>query len=125
MPGATASGLPYPLPTEPVRDGANAVKALADALEKRGLGLRFVVGQVIVTTNAAGGWGITYPSPFGGNATLALAIDGGADGSALRTIGIQTGPTNLGMAGVAREPGGNFAANANIRITYLAMGNSL
>lgn len=33
--GNTASGLPWPEPTAPVKDGAASVKALADALEKR------------------------------------------------------------------------------------------
>lgn len=35
MPSATANGYPYPLPTEPVRDGAVAIKNLADAVEAR------------------------------------------------------------------------------------------
>lgn len=35
MPGNTTTGLPYPLPSEPVRDGANAIKNLADAVDRR------------------------------------------------------------------------------------------
>lgn len=35
MPANTPNGLPYPLPTEPVADGADAIKALALALDPR------------------------------------------------------------------------------------------
>ena len=35
MPSNTAHGYPYPLPTEPVRDGAVAIKNLADANQAR------------------------------------------------------------------------------------------
>lgn len=35
MAGITSNWYPYPLPTEPVRDGATAVKNLADANEAR------------------------------------------------------------------------------------------
>ena len=33
MPGTTAGGLPYPLPTEPVRDGAQRIRELAERLD--------------------------------------------------------------------------------------------
>jgi hypothetical protein len=36
MPSTTPRGLPYPLPTEPIADGATAIKNLADALDPRG-----------------------------------------------------------------------------------------
>lgn len=35
MPSSNSGGWPYPLPTEPVRDGANAIKSLADANSMR------------------------------------------------------------------------------------------
>jgi hypothetical protein len=54
MPGATADGLPYPLGTEPVRDGDNAIKNLADALQARGHGLRTIAGRFDGTTDGNG-----------------------------------------------------------------------
>ena len=33
MPSTTPRGLPYPLPTEPVAEGAAAIRALAEALD--------------------------------------------------------------------------------------------
>lgn len=35
MPGSTPTGLPYPLPTEPVSAGAGAIRSLAEALDGR------------------------------------------------------------------------------------------
>lgn len=35
MPATTPQGLPYPLPTEPVAEGAAAIRALAEALDAR------------------------------------------------------------------------------------------
>src|SRR5262245_18846959 len=35
MPGNTARGLPYPLPTEPVAEGAQAIRNLAEALDPK------------------------------------------------------------------------------------------
>lgn len=54
MPGLTAGGLPYPLGTEAVRDGDNAIKALADALEIRGSGLLIQHALGNVTTQPTG-----------------------------------------------------------------------
>lgn len=125
MPSTTAGGLPYPLPTEPVRDGANAVKALADALQVRTLGLMFQVGQAIVTCNGAGGWSIVFPQPFKtGAAPLMLAIDGGASGTSIRILGVMTPVSATSVSGVAREYNGVAASNAVIRITYLAIGTA-
>lgn len=44
MPGLTTNGLPYPLPTEPVADGATAIRSLAEATDSMvsSLGARFV-----------------------------------------------------------------------------------
>jgi len=33
--GITANGLPYPVPTDPIADGADAIRALAEALDPR------------------------------------------------------------------------------------------
>lgn len=43
MPGATTDGYPYPLPTEPVADGAVAIQSLANAVSAR-LGVGIVSG---------------------------------------------------------------------------------
>lgn len=50
MPANTANGLPYPLGSEPVKDGDDAIHALATALDKR------------VPFRLAGGQGLTVAS---------------------------------------------------------------
>jgi phosphoribosylaminoimidazole (AIR) synthetase len=122
MPSLTAGGLPYPLGTEPVRDGDNAIKALADALQVRTLGYQFVASQVIVTTNAAGGFGITFTRPFKtGNNPFVLCQHADGSGTSLVVLASMNPPTVTGFSGVARNTDGNYAVG-NIRITYLAIG---
>lgn len=70
MPGATAQGYPYPLATEPVRDGATAIKNLADAVQ-----LRFPIKRGYwfrggITTNQYGGIAVAV----GFNVAGAIAI---------------------------------------------------
>jgi hypothetical protein len=52
--GTTPSGLPYPEPTEPVRNGAANIKALATAIDIRGGGLLVQAGSSVINTNQAG-----------------------------------------------------------------------
>jgi hypothetical protein len=59
----TAGGLPYPLGTEPVRDGDNAIKALADALQLRGYGLKAQYGRVDPAVTG-GNYSLVYPVAF-------------------------------------------------------------
>lgn len=47
MPANTPSGLPYPLPTEPVAEGAQAIRNLAEALDARR------IGSVLLAADAA------------------------------------------------------------------------
>jgi hypothetical protein len=64
MPGTTAGGLPYPLPSDPTRNGAADIKALADALQLRGHGLRIesgVRGNLLFTGGLAT---ITFATAF-------------------------------------------------------------
>jgi hypothetical protein len=56
----TSHGLPYPVPTDPVAAGADAIKALATALDP----LVVVHGSTTITTNA-NGIGVIRP-PVGG-----------------------------------------------------------
>jgi hypothetical protein len=50
----TANGLPYPVGTDLVRDGDNAIQALADSLQRRGHGLRVVSTYVTCDPVSAG-----------------------------------------------------------------------
>ena len=54
MPGTTPRGYPYPLPTEPVAEGAAAIRALADALDAK------VAGDLIQTITLAAAGPIVF-----------------------------------------------------------------
>lgn len=56
MPSNTAGGWPYPLPTEPVRDGAVAIKALADQANKRLVNLSVFGVRTVAAFDANGLW---------------------------------------------------------------------
>jgi hypothetical protein len=61
MPGTTPSGLPYPLPTEPVRDGAAAIQALAVAVDRYASApfCRVTLANAALPGSGATGWGCT------------------------------------------------------------------
>lgn len=68
MPANTPAGLPYPLPTEPVKDGAVSIQNLATALDGRGQGLYSIRGQNSSWNVPAGGlYSFTFPYKFTGN----------------------------------------------------------
>jgi hypothetical protein len=58
---ATASGLPYPSPTDPISEGADAIRALAEALEP---GRRIYYSYAPVTFTLPTGSGIVPGSAF-------------------------------------------------------------
>lgn len=59
--GTTAKGYPYPEPTDPIAAGADAIKALAQAVNDR-LSTRIQAGGLNIP--AAGSVVLTFPTPF-------------------------------------------------------------
>ena len=60
MPSTTPNGYPWPNGTEPVRDGDNAIKALAEKVDPRlPLGMTGIYGNY--TVNASGFCTVTFP----------------------------------------------------------------
>jgi len=68
MPGTTPEGAPYPLPSEPVRDGAVAIRNLAEWVSPRTPRKTMVVNGNYVT-DAQGYFSITVPGT-----TVAAAV---------------------------------------------------
>lgn len=66
MPSNTTNGLPYPLPTEPVKDGAVSIQNLANALDTRGNGYYTQRGSTTWTVPAGGVFMFVYPLKFAG-----------------------------------------------------------
>ena len=58
MPGSTPNGYPYPLGTEPISQGDDAIKALATAVDRISGG---EVGIVIAASTAGGQINVTFP----------------------------------------------------------------
>jgi hypothetical protein len=58
--GQTANGFPYPVGTDPVRDGDNAIKALAEAIESH-----FQTKRINGAVDALGAIGANFVSPTG------------------------------------------------------------
>jgi hypothetical protein len=124
--GQTAGGLPYPEPTMPVRDGAAAIKALADALQTRGAGARWVVDKQNVTTGSTGYAVVTYPGgPFNGNPIVAGLIEW-TYGNVLVSVDAAQGGGALSTAFYMRlvRPDGSYVMNAPVLISYIAVGNA-
>jgi hypothetical protein len=59
----TPGGLPYPESSAPANQGANDIKALALAVDARGVGKLTQSGHISMTSTNANG-SITWPQPF-------------------------------------------------------------
>lgn len=121
MPGATTNGLPYPLGTEPVRDGDNAIKNLADALDRRGYGYRTEARTVVVTPNAAGGFAFNFARPFASGQPICAWTITWAGSNMVPVAGIQN-VTLTGASGVACNAMGGQAITTGFNVFYIAVG---
>lgn len=63
-------GFPYPVGTDRVMDGDNAIEALARAVEGS-----IKAGTAALTTNATGDASITFPTPFPTSILVGIVID--------------------------------------------------
>jgi hypothetical protein len=121
--GSTVNGLPWPEPTAPVRDGAAAIRALAEALENRGGGRDVQAGQTIVTTNQFGQFRITPARTIASQFPSVMFSDGSASTSDYALFGAEYLGTNAQIGGFARYISnlGVWAANISIRVNWLVV----
>lgn len=102
--GTTAGGLPYPVPTDQLAAGADAIRALAFALEDRGLGYRSIRGRVVgaqftggrpplVDISAAG-----FTTVLGGLVVAEWNVSGSSPNP--MTCSLETGTTTATRLGV-------------------------
>jgi hypothetical protein len=120
MPSTTAGGLPYPLGTEPVRDGDNAIKNLADAIQLRG-GASAVRGASTVTTANASGTGSVGFTGF--SASPAVVANSGDSAAGIRIDIVNTVLTGFNYR-VLNQTTAAVVPNATVRINWLAYGPS-
>jgi hypothetical protein len=122
--GTTAGGLPYPDSTAPVRNGAAAIQALADALQLRGIGYAWQAATAIVTADSQGAAGIQFPRGFASAAGIVIvAMNGDAS---VGNIIIQAVPSLITatqwVASCKLFTGANYVGP--LRVNYIAVGQS-
>jgi hypothetical protein len=118
MPANTPSGLPYPLPTEPVRDGAVAIRALAEATDT------LLIGPWQSCTNNSGYSGTVKARREGGTTVLAGSLTGpwtGTPGPCTIPVGLRpVFPAGAGMTyfafSVPHTASGGGPNFANVRV---------
>ena len=122
----TGDGLPYPVGTDLVRDGDNAINALASALDRRSYGQRMEHRSVAVTPNGAGGWGFSFARPFAGTPDVILGSTSSRDTSFMPVCAIMAGGVNTtGVTGRAVDitKTTNTAVTETFFIAYIAVGS--
>jgi H-type lectin domain. len=119
--GTTAKGLPYPEPGDPVADGDDAIKALAEAVDdKAGM----VSGSVNVTATAAATATAAVVFPVGAftAAPKVLVTSVNAiSGSQTAWYTMANSVTSTGFNAVIAHRDGT-ATNAQITVHWLAVG---
>jgi hypothetical protein len=76
MPALTSTGLPYPLPTDPVSAGAEDIRKLTAALD-----IRIQTGTTnvpFVTTGTPASVAVTFPTTFATAPVIMLTVRGAA-----------------------------------------------
>jgi len=104
MPGMTAGGLPYPLPSEPVRDGAAAIRDLAEAIEARGGGREVRAFRVLITPDGGGTFAQLFPGgsfKAGTVPNVTVTCESSASGIVV-LVGLQSLDAN-GFSGAAMQ----------------------
>lgn len=104
----TTGGLPYPESSGPLNQGANDIKALALALEGRGLGFKSARGYLNAASFNGGRYSITLPAGF--TTCVGCIVTGHWGGStgnnaAPLVIGVETmTPTGVGLIALIPPP---------------------
>jgi hypothetical protein len=112
----TAGGLPYPVPTDPVAQGADAIRALAEAIDRH-----FLTGAFTGNTAANGVLTVTFPGAgFTSAPTVIAALQFGAGGTDF--TGYLIASTNTGFTYRLFQSGSPAAAGVTARINWLAVG---
>ena len=119
--GTTPKGFPYPEPTDPVAAGADAIKALAQAIDTH-VG-RVASGAVTVTgdgTSVNPGAAVTFPAGrFTANPRVIAEVVGGSN---VNLAGVSTGITTTGCTVFAfLRAGGAIANGTNVTVNWIAV----
>ena len=118
MSGTTTHGLPYPSPSDPLAQGAAAIQALAEGIEKRGF---IQAGSTVTTTGPDGFQSVVYPVPYGSKPVV-LVSEG--DNNAVYFLLDSAGSTPvafrfLAVGLVSNAPAGSVTC----RVNWIALGD--
>jgi hypothetical protein len=119
----TANGLPYPVGTDKVVNGDDAIKALADALQARGGGFSWVAAKVSVTTSSTGIAIVSFPVPFA-SPPYAIQVGEWTYGNVFVIVDSNQGGGSNASAFYVRvtRPDGSLVGSAPILLSYIAVG---
>ena len=143
MPANTPKGFPYPLPTEPVAEGAQAIRNLAEADDRRSPlyaelkpqaaypasgGYADITPVVSVTVPVAGQYEITFSANIGNSAGGAATYVAAKLGAAA-TLDEDSVGNASGVAGGIEQAAGPFlrtlAAGAVVKMQYKGPGGPI
>jgi hypothetical protein len=121
----TADGLPYPVGTDKVVDGDDSIKALADALQARGLGKRWLADKQNITTGSTGIAIVSFPVAF----TTQPIVVGLIQWTYGAVFVMVDASQNGGVVGSAfylklQRPDGSTVNSAPCLISYIAVGGN-
>jgi len=128
--GATSQGLPYPAASDPVAQGADAIRLLAaavDALVVAGLPVRVKAGVCVMRYTA--GTVLTevvqYTTPFAAGETVLCFVSNGGGTQSAKAV-IQAAPWASGLLShmnirAYNGDGAAFAAGAAVTVFWVAV----
>lgn len=113
MPANTPRGFPYPLPTEPVAEGAQAIRNLAEAIDAKDAGRELAYAEVAIGVNPGAGATLDVVSAgavtFDGLTPVLIegfvaALSTGAVAGATLSLVLYDAAANLGLMGMVQTP---------------------
>lgn len=116
MPGTTAHGFRYPLDSDPVQDGAEATRNLANDVDDLVGAIAAGTVTVNVTASATGSAAVTFPAGRFANAPIIVVTSRNGSYVAATAAGI----TASGFTASVRHVD-NTAATVAVQVTWIAI----
>ncbi len=123
----TASGLPYPVGTDLVKDGDNVIKALSDALELRGHGFRTLSFHNVPNFDVNGVWYMPWSTVTSTPwtelpSTVAIAKNTAAGANQVVSLGIYHPHNSITTLVLTANLGNGAIFSGSIDIDVIAVG---
>lgn len=121
----TPDGLPFPGSDDDLNQGANAIKALAVALDERGAGRAVRIGYQTVRSSAANGR-LTFPEPFAADTVPLIMLNANVPNVVVFPAVGAPSATGCQITFVRLWPGGAdlLPGDVDVTVTFLAIGQA-